>query len=103
MDKKTASAAILSAALAGAGIGRATVPSPPAPKLERVCVEADGSAQIYTSEHRQLLVPPNHALAIMHREGGKVADVVPAGLSKALRAVVDEAGKVAAQSGDRVP
>ena len=99
MDKKTTSALILSAALAGAGIGRATSPAPPAPTLERVCVDVDGSAQVYTSERKQLLVPPDHALAVMHREGGKVVDVVPPGMSKAIRALVDEAGKVAAQSG----
>ncbi len=99
MDTKKTSALILSAALAGAGIGRATIPSPAAPKLERVCVAADGSAQVYTSEKKQLLVPPNHALAVMHRKGGKVADVVPPGLSKAIKVVVDESDKLAAQSG----
>lgn len=105
MEKKTTSALVLSAALAGAGVGRATNPSPPAPKLERICVEADGSAQIYVahsagvsglSAHRQLLVPVDHALAVMSREGAKAIDVVPPGLSKAIRTLVDEAEKAGA-------
>jgi hypothetical protein len=104
MQKTTTTAIALSAALAGAGVGRATVPehpAPPAPKLARVCVEADGSAQVYTAEAnavRQLLVPPDHKLAVMHREGGKAADSVPAGLSTAIRSLVGEAGKLAASA-----
>jgi hypothetical protein len=99
MDPKKTAPIIIAAALAGAGIGRATVPGAPAAKFERVCIEADGSAQVWVQQeiaHRQLLVPPDHTLAVMHREGGKATDIVPAGLSSAIKSVLSEAGKLAA-------
>jgi hypothetical protein len=105
MQPKTASALAISAALAGAGIGRATVPEqpkPPAPVLQRVCVEADGSAQVEVDDqgrHVQLLVPKDHALAVQTRDGRKVADKVPAGLDAAIKSVSSEAGKLAAIAG----
>jgi len=98
MDPKKIVALSLASALAGVGVGRATVPSSPAPSLERVCVEADGSAQVYLNDDgrkRQLLVPADHTLAIMKREGGKVVDTVPAGLSHAIKALTNEVSKLA--------
>lgn len=100
MDPKKIAAIALTSALAGAGVGRATVQSPPAPKLERICVEADGSAQIYTDfdgKRRQMLIPPNHAQAVMRREGGKATDVVPPKLSAAIKSIVVEASALATQ------
>jgi len=105
MQTKTASALALSAALAGAGIGRATVPEqpkPPAPVFQRVCVEADGSAQVYADDAGrplQLLVPRDHKLAVQTRDGRKVADKTPAALDAAIKAVAAEAGKLAAVAG----
>lgn len=101
MDKKTIA---LSLALAGAGvgIGRATVPMPPAPKLERVCVEADGSAQVYADDEGrkvQLLIAPDHALQVQTRDGRKVADIVPPKLSAAIKVITIEASALAARSG----
>lgn len=102
MNPKIKIAALgLSTALAGLGVGRAMAPSSAAPTLRRVCVEADGSAQVYTEgdgRRRQLLVPTNHGQAIMRREGGKVADSVPPSLSAAIKTIVDEGGKLASQA-----
>ncbi len=103
-------AALIVSAGAGAGITTAIQTAPAAasaPALERLCIEADGSAQLYAATsspqigvvaRRQLLVPPDHALAIMARDGKKIADKVPAALSAAIKATLLEAGKVAASS-----
>lgn len=102
MDPKKTSAVALTALLAGAGIGRATVPSPPAPKLERVCVEADGSAQVYADDDGrklQVLIAPNHALQVQTRDGKKIADVVPPKLSAAIKSILAEAGEIATKAG----
>ncbi len=96
MDRKTA-LLIVSTSLASIGLGRATIPTPPGPKLERICIEADGSAQLVTDKG-QMLVPTDHALAVMHRSGGKAFDLVPVGLSKAIRAVLDEGSKASAEA-----
>ena len=101
MGKK---AVALSLALAGAGvgIGRATVPTPPAPELDRICVEADGSAQVYADDDGrkvQLLITPDHALQVQTRAGRKVADIVPPKLSAAIKAITVEASALAARSG----
>lgn len=97
MNRRIAAASLSTALALGVGIGRATVPSAPSPKFERICVEADGSAQVYANNDGrkvQMLVAPNHALPVQTRAGHKIADKVPPKLSAAIKAIVVEASSL---------
>ncbi len=95
-------ASALSLAL-GAGVGRAIPVAPPKPEaapLQRVCVEADGSARVFFEEGGpawQIHIQKDHAAAVKRQSGAKLADVVPPALSSALHAVVAESTKLAHQ------
>lgn len=102
MNSKIAAASLSATLALGVGLGRATVPTPRGPKFERICVEADGSAQVYTDDDGrkvQLLITPDHSLPVQTRTGRKVASAVPSKLSAAIKSVSAEAAALAANAG----